>query len=246
MLFRSRPLWFEVIEFGGRNVVLSRRSIVEAERRERNEALKLVLHEGDRVKGTVTSLQKFGAFVDIGGVEGLLPVSELAWGRTEKTSDVLSVGQPVEVQIKRLDWENERISLSLKDILPNPWDTAAISWPVGSYQKGRVSRLTTFGAFISLGDGVDGLIHVSRLGNGEKRIGHPEEVLKAGQEIEVRVESVDSVAKKISLAPADVSRAEDEHAETMAKYRGQDTDTNSSLGSLGETLKKALEQKGKI
>lgn len=242
----GRTLWFEVIEFGGRNVVLSRRSIVEAERRERLEALKGTLQENVRVRGTVTSLQKFGAFVDIGGVEGLLPVSELAWGRTEKTSDVLSVGQQVEVLIKRLDWENERISLSLKDVLPNPWDTAALNWPVGSYQKGRVSRLAPFGAFISLGDGVDGLIHVSRLGGGEKRVGHPEEVLKVGQEIEVRVESVDSIAKKISLVPADVSRAEDEHHETMAKYRGQDSDTPSSMGSLGENLKKALEQKGKI
>lgn len=242
----GRPLWFEVIEFGGRNIVLSRRSIVEAERRERIEALKGTLQENVRVRGTVTSLQKFGAFVDIGGVEGLLPVSEIAWGRTEKTSDVLSVGQQVEVLIKRLDWENERISLSLKDVLPNPWDTAALNWPVGSYQKGRVSRLATFGAFISLGEGVDGLIHVSRLGNGEKRIGHPEEVLKVGQDIEVRVESVDSVAKKISLVPADVSRAEDEHAETMSRYRGEGADTQASMGSLGENLKKALEQKGKI
>jgi small subunit ribosomal protein S1 len=244
--YMGRTLWFEVIEFTGRNIVLSRKSIVEAERRERAEALKATLHEGDRVKGTVTSLQKFGAFVDIGGIEGLLPISELAWGRTEKTSDLLSVGQPVEVLIKRLDWEGERISLSLKDILPNPWDTASSNWPAGSYHKGRVSRLATFGAFVTLGDGVDGLIHISRLGNGERRIGHPEEVLKVGQEIEVKVESVDMVAKKISLVPADISRAEDEHTETVAKYRGKADAAAPAMGSMGETLKRALEQKGKI
>lgn len=242
----GKTLWFEVIEFTGRNIVLSRKSIVEAERRERAEALKQTLHEGDRVKGTVTSLQKFGAFVDIGGIEGLLPISELAWSRTEKTSDLLSVGQPVEVMIKRLDWEGERISLSLKDVLPNPWDSAADNWPAGSYHKGRVSRLATFGAFVTLGDGVDGLIHISRLGNGERRIGHPEEVLKVGQELEVKVESVDMAAKKISLVPADISRAEDEHTETLARYRGKDDAAAPAMGSMGETLKRALEQKGKI
>ncbi len=245
-VYVGKSLWFEIIEFGGRNVVLSRRSIVEAERRQRAEALKETLHEGDRVKGTVTSLQKFGAFIDIGGIEGLLPVSEMAWGRTEKVSDLLSVGQQVEVMIKRLDWQSERISLSLKDVLPNPWDDAAINWPVGSYHKGKVSRLAPFGAFVTLGEGVDGLVHVSRLGNGERRIGHPEEVLKVGQEIEVKIESVDMLARKISLVPGDISRAEDEHAETMAKYRGQEDVSSPEMGSLGETLKKALEQKGKI
>jgi len=242
----GRALWFEVIEFTGRNVVLSRKNIVEAERRERTAALRETLHEGDRVKGVVTSLQKFGAFVDIGGIEGLLPVSEMAWGRTEKVSDLLSVGQPVEVLLKRLDWDNERISLSLKDVLPNPWDSADQNWPNGSYHTGRVSRLTTFGAFISLGEGVDGLIHISRLGNGEKRIGHPEEVLKVGQEIEVKVESVDTAARKISLVPASISRAEDEHTETLSKYRGQAETGSPAMGSLGETLKKALEDKGKL
>ncbi|MCM2267154.1 MAG: 30S ribosomal protein S1 [Elusimicrobiales bacterium] len=242
----GKALWFEVIEFGGRNIVLSRRSIVDAERRERAAVLKEALKEGDRVKGVVTSLQKFGAFVDIGGIEGLLPVSELAWGRTEKVSDLLSVGQPVEVMIKRLDWQNEKISLSLKDVLPNPWDTAAENWPSGSYHTGRVSRLAPFGAFIALGEGVDGLIHVSRLGGGERRIGHPEEVLKVGQEIEVKVESVDPAARKISLVPATVSRAEDEHTETMAKYRGKAEAGSPAMGSMGETLKKALEQKNRI
>ncbi|MBI4351597.1 MAG: 30S ribosomal protein S1 [Elusimicrobia bacterium] len=238
---------FHILECDRRDVVLSRREIVEKERREKIAALKETLQEGHKVRGVVTSIQKFGAFVDIGGVEGLLPVSELAWSRTEKVSDILSAGQPVEVMIKSLDWDNRRISLSLKDTLPNPWDTAAMKWPAGSYHTGKVSRLAPFGAFVTLGDGVDGLIHVSRLG-GDKRVNHPGDVLTAGQELEVRVEAVDTANKRISLVPAELSRAEEETAATMQKYRNPETPAaeEPTLGSIGEQLKRQLEQKNKI
>ena len=237
---------FYILELDRRNIVLSRREIVEQDRQARIEELKGTLQEGHKVRGTVTSIQKFGAFVDIGGVEGLLPVSELAWTRTEKTSDRLAAGQLVEVIIKSLDWQNNRISLSLKDALPNPWDSAAQNWPAGSYHTGRVSRLAPFGAFVTLGDGVDGLIHVSRLG-GDRRVNHPEDVLKAGQEIEVLVEAVDVSNRRISLVPAEVSRDEAEKAETMKKYQQPDQPAGDEpLGSLGEQLKRQLEQKNKI
>ena len=241
----GRDFAFFIIEMDRRNIVLSRREMVEKERQEKIAALKESLHEGDRVKGVVTSIQKFGAFVDIGGVEGLLPVSELAWSRTEKVGDILSSGQAVEVIIKRLDWENQRISLSLKDTLANPWDSADQNWIVGSYHTGTVSRLAPFGAFVMLAAGVDGLIHVSRLG-GEKRINHPEEVLKVGQPVEVRVENVDPVNKRISLVPADISRQEDENSATMDRYRQPATPDAQPLGSMGEMLKQQLEKKGKI
>ncbi|MDD2805797.1 MAG: 30S ribosomal protein S1 [Elusimicrobiales bacterium] len=236
---------FYVLEFDRRNIVLTRKEIVEKERAEKVASLKETLQEGHKVRGTVTSIQKFGAFVDIGGVEGLLPVSEMAWGRTEKVSDLLSPGQLVEVIIKNLDWENRRISLSLKDTLPNPWDTAAQTWPAGSYQKGRVSRLAPFGAFVTLGEGVDGLIHVSRLGGGEKRINHPEDVLTVGQEIEVLVENVDIQNKRIALVPAELSREEAENAATMQKYQRPEkhADAEPMMGSLGEQLKRQLEKK---
>jgi len=238
---------FFIIECDRRDIVLSRREIVEKERQEKIAVLKETLQEGHKVRGVVTSIQKFGAFVDIGGVEGLLPVSELAWGRTEKVSDLLTAGQPVEVIIKNLDWDNRRISLSLKDTLPNPWDTAAQKWPAGSYHTGKVSRLAPFGAFVTLGDGVDGLIHVSRLG-GEKRINHPEDVLKAGQDIEVRVEAVDPANKRISLVPAEISREEDETAATMQKYQKQEAKVSEepAMGSMGEQLKRQMEQRNKI
>jgi len=234
---------FYVLEFDRRNIVLTRKEIVEKERQEKVAALKETLQEGHKVRGTVTSIQKFGAFVDIGGVEGLLPVSEMAWGRTEKVSDLLSAGQLVEVIIKNLDWENRRISLSLKDTLPNPWDTAAQTWPAGSYQKGKVSRLAPFGAFVTLGEGVDGLIHVSRLGGGEKRINHPEDVLTVGQEIEVLVENVDVKNKRIALVPAELSREEAENAATMQRYQKPEAHEEPMMGSLGEQLKQQLEKK---
>ena len=241
--YLGRALTFEIIECGDRNIVLSRKSILEKERREKTAALKETLKEGSRIKGTVTSIQKFGAFVDIGGVEGLLPVSEIAWSRTEKVSDILSVGQAVEVIIKSLDWEKEKISFSLKDTLPDPWDLAARNWPPGSYHTGTVSRLAPFGAFVALGEGVDGLIHISRLG-GERRIQRPDEVLKPGQAIEVRVESVDRENKRISLVPADVSREEEETAVTLKQYQQRDTSEQPFMGSFGELIEQQLQKKG--
>ncbi len=238
-------LVFYVLEMDRRNVVLSRREIAEQEKQARVAQLKEVLHEGDRVRGTVTSIQKFGAFVDLGGVEGLLPVSEMAWGRTGKVSDVLSSGQPVEVIIKNLDWDHDRISLSLKDALPNPWDSAARNWPAGSFHTGKVSRLAPFGAFVTLGEGVDGLIHVSRLG-GERRVNHPEDVLTAGQEVEVCVEAVDIKNHRISLVPAEVSREETEKHETLKKYQRPEAAGDTPMGSLGEQLKQQLQMKNKI
>ena len=240
----GRSFTFDIIECGDRNVVLSRKGILEKERQGKAAVLKASLKEGDKIKGSVTSIQKFGAFVDIGGVEGLLPVSEIAWNRTENVGDILSVGQTVEVIIKKLDWENGRISFSLKDALPDPWDLASRTWPPGSYQTGTVSRLAPFGAFVTLGEGVDGLIHISRLG-GEKRIQHPDEVFKVGQMIEVKVESVDRENKKISLVPADISREADEDAAALKNYQRDGSSGPETMGSLGEMLKKKLESREK-
>src|SRR5512143_567265 len=233
----GRSLPFKIIEYGeaGRNIVVSRKSIVEQERRDKVAALKATLKEGMKLNGTVTSIQNFGAFVDIGGVEGLLPVSEIAWTRTNKVSDILSVGQTVEVIIKKLDWEQNRFSFSLKDALPDPWERVADAFPVGSYHSGMVSRLAPFGAFVTLKEGVDGLIHISKLGAG-KRISHPREVVKEGQAVEVKVEAVDPAQRKLSLSLAEISRAEEEAAADMKQYQ-QSTSTPQNLGTFGELLK---------
>jgi len=240
----GRSLSFNIAEFGenGRNIVLSRRAILEGERQDKKRALQASLQEGMKVRGKVTSIQKFGAFVDIGGVEGLLPVSEIAWSRTEKVGDVLSVGQEVEVILKKLDWDQERFSFSLKDALPDPWDQAVDNYLVGSYHSGTVSRLAPFGAFVTLAQGVDGLIHISKLGGG-RRLSHPREVLKEGQPVEVQIEAVDREKRKISLALAEVRRAEEEEAATIKEYKQQAVAAPQNLGSFGELLKAKMEQK---
>lgn len=242
--FIGKTLPFNIAEYeeGGRNIVVSRRAILDQEKRDRKEELKKTLQEGAKVRGKVTSIQTFGAFVDIGGVEGLLPVSELAWTRTEKVSDLLSVGQEVEVIIKKLDWESDRFSFSLKDALPDPWDLVADTFLVGSYHTGTVSRLAAFGAFVTLKEGVDGLIHISRMGAG-RRINHPREVLKEGQSVEVQVESVDRAQRKLSLALAEIKRAEEEEATTLKEYKQQVTTEPQAMGTLGDELKKKMEQK---
>jgi small subunit ribosomal protein S1 len=233
----GRSLPFKIIEYGegGRNIVVSRKPILEQERRDKVVALKATLTEGMKVNGTVTSIQNFGAFVDIGGVEGLLPVSEIAWTRTNKVSDILSVGQTVEVIIKKLDWEQNRFSFSLKDATPDPWERVADAFPIGSYHAGTVSRLAPFGAFVTLKEGVDGLIHISKLGAG-KRISHPREVVKEGQAVEVKVEAVDPGQRKLSLSLAEISRAEEEAAADLKQYQ-QSTSTTQNLGTFGELLK---------
>jgi len=240
----GKSMSFNISEYAesGRNIVLSRREILDGERQEKIRALQASLQEGMKVRGKVTSIQKFGAFVDIGGVEGLLPVSEIAWSRTEKVGDVLSVGQEVEVILKKLDWEQQRFSFSLKDALPDPWELAVDSYPAGSYHNGTVSRLAPFGAFVTLAQGVDGLIHISKLGAG-RRLSHPREVLKEGQSVEVQIEAVDRAQRKISLALAAIRRAEEEEAATIKEYKQQNVAAPQNLGSFGELLKAKLEQK---
>ena len=242
----GKTLSFNIIEFseGGRNIVVSRRAILENERRNKVAELKETLTEGAKVKGTVTSIQKFGAFVDIGGIEGLLPVSEIAWTRTEKVSDILSVGQTVEVIIKKLDWDNRKFSFSLKDAMPDPWERVVEAFPIGSFHSGTVSRLAPFGAFVTLKEGVDGLIHISKLGAG-KRINHPREVVKEGQAVEVKVEAVDAGQRKLSLSLAEISRAEAEEAATIKEYNQQAKEAPQNMGSLGDMLKAKMDKQEK-
>jgi small subunit ribosomal protein S1 len=241
----GQHLPFKIAEYAenGRNIVVSRREILEEERRRELDGLKESLTVGMTVTGTVTSLRDFGAFVNVGGIEGLLPVSEIGWTRVKHVSDVLSVGQQVQVVIKAMDWDAERFSFSLKDTLADPWEAAAASFPEGSYHTGTVSRLAPFGAFVTLAEGIDGLVHISKLGGG-KRINHPREVVKEGETVEVKVESVDRGSRRLSLSLAAASRAADEEEQTMATFRQQATTTSTaSMGSLGDLLKAKLEKK---
>ncbi len=240
--FVGQRLNFKIVEYAdsGRNIIVSHRAILDEEREKIKAALKESLHEGDSITGTVVSLQKYGAFVDIGGVEALLPISEVAWGRIEDIAERLHIGQKIEAAIMKIDWETNRISLSLKAFLPDPWDKAEVDFPLGTTARGSVARLTKFGAFVTLAPGVDGLIHISRLGRG-KRISHPSEVLKVGQLIEVKVEKIEREAKRISLIPVDEAVEPDEaEKESPDDFRKYIINKPGSLGSLGDILQKKL------
>ena len=187
------------------------------------------------VSGTITNIRDFGAFVDIGGLEGLLPIAEISYSRVENIEDVLQVGQQIEVAVKKCDWENERFSFSLRDTLADPWARAKESYPVGSTHTGKVSRLSKFGAFITLEGGIDGLVHISKIG-GEQRIRHPQDVLKPGQELQVSIEKVDLDEKRISLVP--VRDKSEESAETSYEEK-----TDAGMGTFADLFKKAQEKR---
>lgn len=233
----GQTLSFKLTEFRdkGRSIVVSHRAILEEERRRLRERLRRTLREGMVVKGTVTGLREFGAFVDIGGIEGLLPVSEAGWGRTADISRVLQVGQEVEVAIKALDWEKERFTFSLRARLADPWDQAGTRFATGTTHTGTVARLVPFGAFVTLAEGIDGLVHISKLGEG-RRINHPREVLKEGQQLAVTVDEVDRAQRRISLSPAALRAGEADAAAYVNR-------PPESMGTFGELLKAGLAKK---
>ncbi len=238
-------LTFQISDYAenGRNIVVSRRALLEEEQRRLKEEAQAGISEGMALTGTITSVQDYGAFVDIGGLEGLIPVSEIAWSRVKDVRDVLSVGQQVKVVVKSIDKEKERISLSIKDTLADPWEQVIDKFPEGSFHAGMVARLDTFGAFVTLGDGVDGLLHISKLGSG-KRINHPREVVKEGEQIEVKIESIDRGNRRISLALAGPARAAAEEEATLSEFRTQAADAPKGMGTLADMMR-PKNQKGK-
>lgn len=178
--------------------ILSRRAVVEAETIELRKEAFAQLQEGDIVEGTVSRITNFGAFVDLGGIDGLVHVSELSHGRVTKPSDVVTAGDKVNVKILKLDEEAGRLSLSLKATLPGPWDEVEEKAPVGSTVEGKVKRLTDFGAFVELYPGVEGLVHVSQIS--WERVENPKDVLKVGQIVNVKVLDVKPEEERISLS----------------------------------------------
>jgi small subunit ribosomal protein S1 len=244
----GRRMTFRITEFSerGRNIILSSRAIMEEERKKEEEALKATLHEGMIVKGTVVSIRDFGAFLDIGGLQGLLPISEIGWDRVEDIHERLSIGQILEVVITRLDRQENRISLSLKRTLSDPWNEVSAKYPEGSFHTGTVVRLMKFGAFVSLGSGIDGLLHISRLGKG-RRISHPGDAVKEGQTVEVRIDSIDRDQKRISLSMPEgelekdgTRKIEKSPEDDYRQYVGK---VPASLGSFGDILRRTTEKK---
>ncbi|MFZ2397493.1 MAG: S1 RNA-binding domain-containing protein, partial [Smithella sp.] len=230
---------FIVAEYSenGRNIILSRRPLLEKIEQEKKIALKESLKKGMIVSGVVASVQKFGAFIDLGGIQALLPVSEMGWSRVEDPKVLYSPGDKVEAVIINLDWESNRITLSAKATLPNPWDEVVRKYAEGSVLKGKISHLTNFGAFITIEAGVEGLLHISKLARG-KKIKHAGDVLKAGEEIEVKIEKIDRENKKISLDLAgsdkDTSATGDED-----DFRNYIAKSPKAMGTLGDMFKKS-------
>jgi small subunit ribosomal protein S1 len=181
-----------------RKLVLSRRAMVEREQAAAKEKMLAELAPGQILEGTVRSLRDFGAFVDIGGVDGLLHVSQISWDRLKHPSEALKEGQKIRVKIDRINPDNHKISLSHRDLLENPWKTAAAKYSATSRVKGTVSKLTDFGAFVRLEAGVEGLIHISELAH--TRVFRASDIVAEGQEVEVKVLSVDTDAQRISLS----------------------------------------------
>lgn len=235
-------------EEGGRNIVVSARAVEEAERREKREQLVQTLREGETVSGTISSIRDFGAFVDLGGVDGLIPISEIGWTRVERIDEFFTLGQQVQVVVKKLDWDSDRISLSYKETLADPWQEGIADFPEGSVHRGKVARLAQFGAFVTLAPGIDGLLHISKLGSG-RRLHHPREVLEVGQEVEVRIEGIDEKERRIALAPADYvapeRREEEDRAEFKAYVSAGKAKKGGDVGSLGLLLQKKIAEKKK-
>ena len=253
----GRQLPFRIVEYkeNGRNIIVSHRKIMEEERLRQKEALRESLEVGRIVEGTITSIRDFGAFVDIGGIEGLIPVSEMAYGRVEDVHSVVEKGQKVQVAVKKLDWDNDRYSFSLRETMPDPWEAANLQ--EGSTVTGVVSRLVDFGAFVTLAPGIDGLVHISNLGGG-RRINHPREVVQKGQSLEVRIDSLDREQKRVSLSLPQ-SQEEEQKVEERKKgrkserrddmrdefHRFQETSKDkkgSAMGTFGDLLKGKLDK----
>ena len=237
---------FIVIEHddSGRKVILSRRPILEKIEMEKVEILKSSLQKGMTIQGVIASVRDFGAFVDIGGVQALLPVSEMAWGRVEDAKALFKPGETIEAVIINLDWEKDRITVSYKDTLPDPWNDVVRKYQEGSTHKAKVSRLAEFGAFVTLEAGVDGLLHISKLGKG-KKIKHPSDVLSVGREIEVKIDKIDRENKKISL---DLAANGDERKTGPASGDGEDyrdymPKAPKTMGTFGDLLSKAKKKK---
>jgi len=198
--FISQRGHFAVLKFNRArgNVVVSRRAVMERERAQLKQETLKVLEEGVILEGIVKNITDYGAFVDLGGIDGLLHVTDMSWGRVNKPADVVNVGDRVRVVVLKYDPDRGRVSLGMKQIMPDPWASVAERYPVGARVRGKVVSLADYGAFVELEPGIEGLVHVSEM-SWTKRVTHPSKVLEGGQEVDVMVLDVDTANRRISL-----------------------------------------------
>lgn len=239
--FKGQTLTFEIVEIepSENRLILSRKNLVAKEKEAKRAAVFASIEEGSVVTGKVARLTNFGAFIDLGGVDGLVHISQISHDHVAKASDKLTVGEEVQAKVISVDPESGRISLSIKDTLPGPWDNIEERAAVGSVLDGVVKRLTTFGAFVELFPGVEGLVHISQIAH--EHIATPHEVLKEGQEVKVKVLEVHPEQQRISLsikALLEAPKVENEEVEEVEEtYELPEEDVTFSVGDrLGEQL----------
>ncbi|MFO7936490.1 MAG: S1 RNA-binding domain-containing protein [Kiritimatiellia bacterium] len=206
-VYVGKTFMFMIAEYDqddrGTNVIVSRRLLMEREREAQREELIEDLYEGMIAPGTVTRIMDFGVFVDLGGAEGLIPLRELSWKRDAEAEEIVKPGDKVDVEIRSLDWDANRISLSLRGAQGDPWEKTIAKYPSGSFCTGTVTRVERYGAFAEIEPGVEGLVPVSRLGNG-RRLMSAREVVSEGQKLDLQVGEIDSDRRRISLYPVDL------------------------------------------
>lgn len=228
--FVGKTLGFKVIEFDRSKgkAVLSRKALLEEERARAQAEIWEHLNEGQIVHGVVRHLTKFGAFIDLGGVDGLLHISEMSWTRINDPSDVLQEGDEVDVTVLGIDTERKRISLGLKQILPSPWEQAAAKYSVGETVMGKIVRIVPFGAFVQVEPGVEGLVHISQLA--PQRVAKPEDVISVGEELPVKILDIQAENKRMSLSIKEA--AAEKEAEEANEYTGNQE--KASGGTIGD------------
>jgi small subunit ribosomal protein S1 len=237
-VYVGQRLTFRITRYEPRNLVLSRRALLEEENVKRAAETRKKLEVGAVLRGKVVGFKPFGAFVDLGGIEGMLHVSELGYARVEKPEDMLSLGQEVDVAVLKIepsakgDKAGERISLSLKALANDPWRETSASLAEGTRVRGKITRLSQFGAFVEIAPGVEGLVHISELGAG-RRINHPKEVVSVGQEVEAVVLQVDPERRRIGLSLASSDGGSPDDVAQAAKAH-----PSPKFGTFADLLKK--------
>lgn len=232
--YKDKTLTFKIVELDQEKnrLILSHRAVVEAEKQHQKKQLLTDIESGAVLEGTVQRITDFGAFVDIGGVDGLVHISQLSHEHVEKPSDVVTEGQKVQVKVLSVDRDNERISLSIKETLPGPWSDISEKAPKGSVLDGVVKRLVSYGAFVEVLPGVEGLVHISQISH--KHIGTPHEVLQENQEVQVKVLDVNENDQRLSLSIKSLEEKEEE----VTDYEMPEENTGFQLGEMiGDKLK---------
>jgi len=241
--YKGRTLRVKVKEIDKENnkVILSQKDVLDEEFEANKQKVMAGLAEGQVIEGTVQRLTQFGAFVDVGGVDGLVHVSEISWSHVDKPADVLSEGDKVKVKVLKVDPEKGKISLSIKAALPGPWDSASEQFHIGDIVSGEVKRLVNFGAFIEIAPGVEGLVHISQISH--KHIGTPFEVLKEGQTVQVKILDLNASEKRASLsiketeeAPAPTPRSEKPSKGSSVRKEDLGDNPNVSLSNQGLSI----------